>query len=40
MTPPYGYPVYYGYRGLVGDHYILFSTYEEYLEYLKEGEEE
>lgn len=30
----YGYPVSYGYLGLVGGHYILFATEEEYREYI------
>lgn len=36
---PKGYPTSYGYMGLIGEHYMLFATEEEYLEYLKEGEE-
>lgn len=39
MNKPKGYPTSYGYKGLVGKIYILFATEEEYLEYLKEGEE-
>lgn len=35
---PYGYYVSNGYFGLVDGNYILFSTDEEYYEYLKERE--
>lgn len=31
-----GYYTQYGYMGWVGDRYILFSTEEEYYEYVKE----
>lgn len=36
MNKPYGYPTSQGYKGLVGDNYMLFETERAYLEYLKE----
>lgn len=36
MSEGYGYWVAYGYRGLVGDRWMIFASEDEYLEYLKE----
>ena len=33
---PQGYYTSYGYMGLVNNHYMLFATYEEYLDYITE----
>jgi len=36
----YGYPVPYGYKGLVSGEWMLFPTEAEYYEYMKEADNE
>lgn len=31
-----GYPTRYGYKGWVGDRYMLFATEQEYIEYIED----
>ncbi len=37
---PYGYLIDSGYKGLVGNRFILFPTEAEYLEYIREFNED